>query len=120
MLAVSKWLGCAVVVVAGLGLVGATGSARASFLPVFTNHIDNTYQYSLRFTVDAPGETLRAGDFLTIYDVAPGDKVLDANSSGTTPSLAFTGQTPTLLSGAAGLIDNPTLLFGRELENVIH
>ena len=52
---------------AALGLLGA--SANANVVAVFNGNAGNTYNYTIRFTVDQTGEQMRNGDFLTIVDV---------------------------------------------------
>ena len=81
-------------------------SARANIVAVYNTHTGSSFDYTLRFTLDQPGEQLRAGDFITIYDVpsissatAPAGFTISENLLGVTPP-GF---------GAPQVVDNPAI-----------
>jgi len=78
---------------AAASLLAIAASAHANSVAVYNSHTGDSFNYTLRFTVDQPGETLRAGDFITIYDIpnitsatAPAGFSLGIHATGTTPA----------------------------------
>jgi hypothetical protein len=85
----------------------AAPAAHANMTAVFTGSSGTTYNYTLRFTADQPGEQLRPGDFLTVYDFPV---VTTATAPvGFSVTLANTGTTPAGF-GPPAVVDNAALI----------
>ena len=101
-------LGTVVAAVAGLALAAST--AKANFIAVYTSNAANVYNYTLRFSPNESGETLRSGDTVTLYDISVPASITSVTApAGFTVSQQLTGITPADLVGTAGLPDSNTL-----------
>jgi hypothetical protein len=96
----------------GLSLAALIGlsaaSAQAGFVAFLSDYSNDTYNYTLRFTPEQPGEILTAGSLITLYNVAPAQAITSAVvNGGDAGSFSVTKQspgiTPTGLIGASGI-----------------
>jgi hypothetical protein len=91
-------------------LAAGVPAAHANLTAVFNSRTGISFDYTLRFTVDQTGEALRAGDFITIYDLGTAPTITSATApAGFAVSFASTGTTPPGVITPA-IVDDPGLL----------
>src|SRR5664279_856730 len=104
--------------VAGVAL--SASSARAGFVGFLSSSSTDIFNYTLRYTVENPGEQLVSGDLVTIYNVAPTANITSAVINGVdaanfSVSTQSPGITPLGLVNASGLpsqtLENVTFTY---------